>query len=192
MDAARKLTDGQQPDPTLSGLDHIFNAADLVAHFYPEALLDPTPPEPEPEPPAPKRVHLVQVGADDLIEADADVLGTALNTLLSRLEEAEQQLQSSSFRIGYLQAEIDRYKEEVKLLPDFEAQARRAADIERQNFELRKQLPELEQRTRRLASLQQENESLQIQIQQFAGYRNPNAVLRLFSVQSWIDWLSRR
>jgi hypothetical protein len=192
MGAARNLTEGHQPDPTLSGLDHIFDAADLVAHFYPEVLEEPAPPEPEPEPPAPKRVHLVQVGTDDLIEADADVLGSALNTLLSRLDETEQQLQSASFRIGYLQAEIDRYKEEVKLLPDFEAQARRAADIERHNCELRKQLPELEQRTRRLSALQQENESLQMQIQQFAGYRNPNSLLRLFSVQGWIDLLSRR
>lgn len=192
MEAARKLTEGNDPDPTLSGLDHIFDTADLVARFYPDALLDPTPPEPEPEPPPPKRVHLVQVGADDLVEADADILGTALNTLLGRLESTEEQLQSASFRIGYLQAEIDRYKEEVKLLPDFEAQARRAADIERQNHDLRKQLPELEQRSRRLAALQQENESLHMQIQQFAGYRNPQSVLRLFSPVSWIEWLSRR
>jgi hypothetical protein len=198
--AAKRSTIGEQPNPTISGMDHIFEipkpvkveAADLMAHFYPEVLEDPIVEEPVVEEP-PKRIHLVQVVAPSSeLAADSNALSTAMDTLLSRLAEAEQQLQSSSFRIGYLQAEIDKYKEEVKLLPDFELQARKAAEIERQNEELRKQLPELEQRTRRLALLQQENETLQLQLQQVGAYKGSFSIFRLFSLATWIDLLSRK
>jgi len=96
----------------------------------------------------------------------APALAPAMDVLLTRLSEAESLLQSANFRIGYLQSEIDRYRDQVRLLPDLEAQAKRASELERHNQDFRQRLPELEQRARHFVAVQKENELLRQQLQE--------------------------
>lgn len=53
------------------------------------------------------------------------------------------ELQGANYRIGYLESENKRYEEQVKLLPDFQAQAAKAAAHEEKVKELERELHEL-------------------------------------------------
>lgn len=83
-----------------------------------------------------------------------------LEILLSKLEEAQRQLQAASYRIGCLEHQISKHEESRLMLPDLEAQAARAAALARENEELRKLVPYLEARANRLPQVQRENEEL--------------------------------
>lgn len=83
-----------------------------------------------------------------------------VKTIVSKLEEVHSQLQSANFRIGYLESEIARSKQRLKLLPDLEAQAKKAEGIEKENQELRNRLATLEINARKLPALERENEEL--------------------------------
>ncbi len=73
-------------------------------------------------------------------------------TLWYKLEMAGQQLRAASYRIGYLESQVDVYRQQMNLLPDLQAQAARGAAAESDAHGLQKQLDEaqaeLEQRRR--------------------------------------------
>jgi len=107
----------------------------------------------------------------DVTAIDPASVGIVVEALLTRLQTAEEELQASSQRIGFLQNEIDKYKDKFKLLPDFAAQARKAAELEEQNAQLKRHLPELELRARRLVSLQRENDELRTRLEAVCATR---------------------
>lgn len=53
------------------------------------------------------------------------------------------ELQGANYRIGYLESENKRYEEQVKLLPDFQAQAAKTSILECRSKELEAELAQL-------------------------------------------------
>lgn len=97
--------------------------------------------------------------------------GLDLTPLLDRLREAHAQIQSAHYRIGFLEYEIDTYKDKLKLLEDVEARAARAAAVEKENQELKKLLPLVEARANKVALVKRENEQLQVRIRELERKR---------------------
>lgn len=64
--------------------------------------------------------------------------------LVARLSEAQSQLESASYRIGFLEAELATSEKKYRLLPDLKTQESRLAALERENQELRLRLEKLE------------------------------------------------
>ncbi|HEY9870097.1 MAG TPA: hypothetical protein V6D08_13100 [Candidatus Obscuribacterales bacterium] len=106
-------------------------------------------------------------------EATADsVRSPELEILLSKLQEAQRQLQAASYRIGCLEHQISKHEESRLLLPDLEAQAARAAALARENEELRKLVPYLETRANRLPVVQRENEELRRRLEELKAQKS--------------------
>lgn len=76
-----------------------------------------------------------QVALPDRIE-DSD----SMRTLWYKLDIAGQQLRAASYRIGYLESQVELYKQQSALLPDLQAEAARASTAEREAEELRNKL----------------------------------------------------
>jgi hypothetical protein len=49
--------------------------------------------------------------------------------LQHKLDQANQQLQAAGFRNGYLEAQVESHKEQIKLLPDLQTQALEASQL---------------------------------------------------------------
>jgi hypothetical protein len=64
--------------------------------------------------------------------------------LVSKLEEAQSQLESASYRIGFLEAELATNEDKIRLLPDLQGQEARLTALEKENLELRRRLERLE------------------------------------------------
>ncbi|GEM_PF-2707451 len=65
-----------------------------------------------------------------------------VRALWYKFDLAVQQLRAASYRIGYLESQVEQYKDQVKLLPDMQAQAARAAAVEKEADDLRMRLAE--------------------------------------------------
>lgn len=63
------------------------------------------------------------------------------NTLLQQKEEA---LQAASYQLGYAKGRMQEQEEKIKLLPDFQAKAEKAARLEREATEANERAKELE------------------------------------------------
>lgn len=63
-------------------------------------------------------------------------------TLWHKLDMAGQQLRAATFRIGYLEAQVDLYRQQAALLPGYQADAARANTAEQEAGNLQKQLAE--------------------------------------------------
>lgn len=134
--------------------------------------------------------QIVTANSDDIILAEDNAAGkNAFAVLLDRLQEVEVELQAAGYAIGTLQAELESYKEKTKLLPDFEAQALKLAEVEKQNRELRKRLPDFEGNARQIAQLQRENEELRWQLEEHYSSRRRRMVTpaNLTSFRYWKD-----
>lgn len=79
---------------------------------------------------------------------------------IAKLQEAQGQLQAATYRIGYLEQEIEACRQQLKLLPDMQAQADRLAQVEKENEELRRSWPKLQAKIGRLKELEIENSEL--------------------------------
>lgn len=69
-----------------------------------------------------------------------------IHELVSKLTEAQFQLESASYRVGFLEAELASSEQKIKLLPDILAHESRLATLESENLELRLRLDKLERR----------------------------------------------
>lgn len=56
--------------------------------------------------------------------------GQTLLTLATLVKEQAEKLEAASFRNGYLEHQLQNYEQQVKLLPDFQAQAAKAQEHE--------------------------------------------------------------
>ncbi len=101
-----------------------------------------------------------------MVATRSEPVERAMATLLERLDTAEMTLQSANFRIGYLQAEIDKYKDNLRVLPDVQTVSRKTAEAQRRHEELVKQLPEMERRLQRLPKMQQDHDLLLEKVEQ--------------------------
>lgn len=144
----------------------------------------------EREPP----MQIVMANSDDIILAEDNGAGkNAFAVLLDRLQEVEVELQAAGYAIGTMQAELESYKEKTKLLPDFEAQALKLAEVERQNRELRKRLPEYEGNAKQIAQLQRENDELRWQLEEHysSRRRRMETSAKLTSIHFWQELISQ-
>lgn len=101
-------------------------------------------PEPEPET---CRSPVVEIPpADCVVEVEEAGEHKRINAieLVSKLQEAQSQLESASYRIGFLEAELASSEHKIKLMPDLQGQESRLAELERENFELHQRLERLE------------------------------------------------
>jgi hypothetical protein len=73
-----------------------------------------------------------------------DINNVTSQNLLDLIERLTHQLSSASTRIGYLEAQVTNYQEQVKLLPDLTERAAQTLSLKEENDELRKKFAALE------------------------------------------------
>jgi excisionase family DNA binding protein len=82
------------------------------------------------------RTFIHDVSSEDKTRDTEDATTSAMERLLrfyeGRIEKLEGKLESVVWRNGYLEAQLEEAESQVKLLPDYEAQAARAAELEAQ------------------------------------------------------------
>ena len=82
-------------------------------------------------------------GADTLLDEHKSKSTESVNRLVELVDKQAVKLEVASGQIGYLSAQIESYQNQVKLLPDLEAQARKAKDQERELEEAMAELTKL-------------------------------------------------
>lgn len=60
--------------------------------------------------------------------------------LSDKLASSQKELQGAAFRNGYLEAQLEGYKEQIKLLPDYQHKASEAERLQIELLELRTEL----------------------------------------------------
>ncbi len=71
-------------------------------------------------------------------------------TLWHKLDITGQQLRAATYRIGYLESQVDLYRQQAALLPGYQAEAARASTAEQEAENLQKQLAEAKLEIERL------------------------------------------
>jgi hypothetical protein len=90
-----------------------------------EKIEGPNGPEWRIHPAPPLRNHLATVAQP----SQPDKLLDIVQDLQAKLDKANQQLQAAGFRNGYLEAQAESHKEQIKLLPDLQARAMEASQV---------------------------------------------------------------
>ena len=67
-----------------------------------------------------------------------------VHELASKLAQAQSQLESASYRIGFLEAELATSEQKIRIIPDIQMQESRLTALERENSDLRRRLEMLE------------------------------------------------
>jgi len=100
-----------------------------------------------------------------------------LEKLTDQLQETNDRLQSANYRIGYLENEKQNYQEQLKLLPDLQAQAERAkaladelARSQEEATRLDELERELEQTKRKDHVIEELNKTVEEQAQRLAAF----------------------
>lgn len=102
--------------------------------------------EPEPRTETPPAQFAEVPPADCVVDVEEAGEYKRINAieLVSKLQEAQSQLESASYRIGFLEAELASSEHKIKLMPDLQGQESRLLELERENFELHQRLERLE------------------------------------------------
>ncbi len=88
------------------------------------------------------------------------------NTLLQQKEEA---LQAASYQLGYAKGRMQEQEDKIKMLPDFQAKAEKAAKLEREIVEARERAEQLEK------SLAESEQRAQLEIRRLNDERDAEA-----------------
>jgi DNA-binding transcriptional MerR regulator len=182
----QQVKSGQASEPVGEAQGYEVEAADLLDFLEMEAG---SAVQIEPE----RTIQIVAASNCDIMLAEDNPTGkNAFAVLLDRLQEVELELQAAGFTIGKMQAQLEGYNDQLKLLPDFEAQALKLAEAEKQNRELRKRLPELENNARQITQLQRENDELRWQLEEHYSKRRRRleTPVKLMSLRFWKELIS--
>lgn len=93
------------------------------------------------------RIHRGTTVADEVVQSGSDERDrgsdATLNLLTEILKEQAAKLEAATFRNGFLEAQTSAQQDQLKLLPDLEAQAKRGADLEARSAALERELAAL-------------------------------------------------
>lgn len=82
-------------------------------------------------------------GADTLLDEHMSKSTESVNRLVELVDKQAVKLEVASGQIGYLSAQIESYQNQVRLLPDLQAQANKVKDQERELEEARTELEQI-------------------------------------------------
>ena len=93
------------------------------------------------------RLDWLQSQREALIEVAEEMMRPIVLQLEEKnslLREKEEALQAASYQLGYAKGRMQEQEEKIKLLPDFQARAERAAQLEREAAEAKEHAEDLE------------------------------------------------